>query len=248
MTTRSAIAITLDVDWAPDFVIDAVAERLLSRQVRATWFITHHSPAIDRLRLHPDLFELGIHPNFLAGSTQGGDPASVLAFCLRIVPAATSMRMHALMQSTPLLETAMRHTEIGVDVSLFLPHATHVDAVTYWWEQRSLLRIPYVWEDDFEIERPSPIWRLGQLAQKPGLRVFDFHPIHVYLNSSNLLAYQQLKQRVPVITRATLEQTADLVQRNDGAGSALDSLMEVIGTGGGHRIADLAALTAGGRR
>ena len=59
------LVLTLDMDWAPDCAIDFVSEELVSREVRATWFVTHASPAVHRLREHPELFELGIHPNNL---------------------------------------------------------------------------------------------------------------------------------------------------------------------------------------
>src|SRR4028119_935918 len=92
------VAITLDVDWAPDFVIDSVAETLRRARVKCTWFVTHPSPAVDRLRRHPELFELGVHPNFLPGSTQGATAADVLNYCRRLVPDARSMRTHSLVQ------------------------------------------------------------------------------------------------------------------------------------------------------
>ena len=56
-------AITLDVEWAPDFVIDAVANTLVSNGVKATWMVTRDSPAIRRLTRHDELFKRGIHPN-----------------------------------------------------------------------------------------------------------------------------------------------------------------------------------------
>src|SRR5207244_3974947 len=81
-----------------------VAEQLMASQVRATWFVTHMSPAISRLRRNPELFELGIHPNFLPGSTHGDTPDAVLRHCRALVPDAVSMRTHCLVQSTLLLE------------------------------------------------------------------------------------------------------------------------------------------------
>lgn len=80
------VVLTFDIDWAPDFMIDFVAEGLTQRRVRATWFVTHASPAVEWLREHPDLFELGIHPNFAPGSTQGDSPEAVLRHCLRLEP------------------------------------------------------------------------------------------------------------------------------------------------------------------
>lgn len=235
-------AITLDIDWAPDFVIDAVAARLLAGRVHATWFVTHQSPAVDRLRDHGELFELGLHPNFLPGSSQGADAGAVVAACMAMVPGATSMRTHALMQSTPLLELVLQETSVRTDVSIFLPHATGVAPIEYWWLGRSLTRIPYVWEDDFEIERPQPVWDLGPMLAQPGVRVFDFHPIHVYLNSSTLAAYQSLKRRVPVITAATPSVIDDLVETGAGAGTAFNSLIAALGRDGGRCISDLAGV------
>jgi peptidoglycan/xylan/chitin deacetylase (PgdA/CDA1 family) len=70
-TDENRVCVTLDVDWASDAMIDQTARILLEHEVPATWFITHASAAVDRLRDHPELFELGIHPNFLPGSTHG---------------------------------------------------------------------------------------------------------------------------------------------------------------------------------
>jgi hypothetical protein len=215
-----------------------VAARLIDRGVRATWFITHDSPAIRRLRAHPELFELGIHPNFLPNSTQGANPHDVLTTCLALVPGARSMRTHGLVQSTPLLDLVLRHAAIQTDVSIFLPHAPRVEPAEYWWQGRMLLRIPYVWEDDFEMERPQPCWNLTPLLDRPGIRIVDFHPIHVYLNSADLRAYTSLKQRCPVVGCAEPGQVNDLVNRGNGAGTAFDELIVRLAGGGGRCVSE----------
>lgn len=50
--------ITLDLDWSPDWLIRNIAVTLLAASVKATWFITHDSPAIQSLREHPEAFEI----------------------------------------------------------------------------------------------------------------------------------------------------------------------------------------------
>ena len=55
--------ITLDIDWAPDFVLESVIEMVTKANVYATWFITHNTPLLETLAQNPK-FELGIHPNF----------------------------------------------------------------------------------------------------------------------------------------------------------------------------------------
>ncbi len=221
------IAITFDIDWAPDFTIDFVAEQLIAHQVRATWFVTHMSPAVERLCRHPELFELGIHPNFLPGSTHGATPGEVLQYCMELVPDATSMRTHALVQSSPLLAQVMAQTSIRMDVSLFLPHIPHLRPVEYHVNGRTLWRIPSFWEDDFEMERVAPYWHLSPLlALGEGLKVFDFHPIHVYLNSVDMGPYQALKQRLPNLSTATPVDVAPLVHSGIGTQTLFVELLE----------------------
>lgn len=211
------VVITLDVDWAPDFVIDAVAQLLVERRVRATWFVTHWSAAVERLSGYDDLFELGIHPNFLARSTQGDTPEAVLRHCLELVPGATSMRTHALVQSTPLLARVLRDTPITTDVSLFLPRTPFLRPHEFWWRGRALVRIPYIWEDDCEMHRGEPSWRLAQVLRVgEGLKVFDFHPLHVCLNSARPEPYEALKSRVGKLTEATPADVGDMVHEGDG--------------------------------
>jgi hypothetical protein len=142
VTSADRVAITLDVDWAPDFAIDHAARLLVAHEVAATWFITHASAAVERLREHPELFELGIHPNFAAGSTHGRTPEAVLDHVLALVPEARAMRTHGLVQSSALLALVRAHTRIAVDASLFLPHADGLAPVEYPLETGTLRRVP----------------------------------------------------------------------------------------------------------
>lgn len=211
------VVLTLDMDWAPDFVIDFVAERLVVHRVRATWFVTHLSPGVLRLKEHPDLFELGLHPNFLPGSTHGDTPEKVLQHCAALVPGAASLRTHGLYQSTHLLRQILIHTAVTTDVSLFLPHVPSLQPVEHQWRQRSLLRVPFFWEDDLEMERVSPWWDLGSLlAVGPGLKVLDFHPMHIYLNSLEIRSYRTLKQRLHSLSEADPEDLTPLVREGVG--------------------------------
>jgi len=234
-------ALTLDVDWAPDFMIDAAAAALLEREVRATWFVTHASPAIERLRERPDLFELGMHPNFLAGSSHGATPAEVVSHCSRLVPEARAVRTHCLMQSTPLHDELLRRSAVEVDVSLFLPHAHGVAPVVQWSPEGRLLRIPYVWQDNMEMYSPHPVWDAAAVLDAPGLRVFDFHPAHVWLNSRSFEPYERMKSEVP-LAALSQEQAAPFRNAGTGAMTAFLDLADRLARdhGGGARIRDLA--------
>lgn len=225
---KPVAAVTLDIDWAPDFVIDRVAQMLLERGVKCTWFVTHESAAVDRLREHPELFELGIHPNFLPGSTQGATAAEVMAFCRRCVPEARSMRTHSLVQSSVLLNTVVAEGWIKRDASLFLPYHAGLRPVLYRSGGREMWRIPYFWEDDVEMEQAEPNWDLTSLLSGSGLAVFDFHPIHVYLNAATCETYQQMKRAVGKFAQATESEVARFIQAGAGAGSAFAGLLRCL--------------------
>src|SRR6266478_4773400 len=229
--TEDELVITIDTDWAPDFTIDQAAQILIDHDVRATWFITHTSRAIERLRNQPDLFELGVHPNFLPGSTHGRTAQAVLRHCYELVPDATSLLTHALVQSTPLLNQILKETAITTDVSLFLPYAPFLRPIDYRSVGRNLLRIPYFWEDDFEMERAEVSWCLVPLLDTgPGLKIFDFHPIHIYLNSREMTPYQELKRRTPRLTEATESEAETLIQVGRGTQTLFKELVAQLTT------------------
>ena len=239
MKTLDHFVITFDIDWAPDFVIDSVASMLRLRGIRATWFVTHQCSALDRLRKEEGLFELGLHPNFLAGSTQGDTPEKVLAHLQSIVPEAISLRTHALVQSGPLLQMVMR-AGLKVDVSLFLPSMSNIQPLEFRIDGRTLLRIPYFWSDDYEMEKAMPCWHLLPLLKVKGLKVMNFHPLLVFLNGSDIKPYQAIKQKVPILDALTAKTAEDFFQPGDGTQTFFHELIDHVTTvGESLRIQDI---------
>lgn len=241
------LCVTLDLDWAPDVAIDDAAALLEQHGVRATWFVTHRSPAVDRLRDRPDRFELGLHPSFLPGSTHGATPSEVLAHCLSLVPGAKAMRSHGLVQSTALLDTVLRETPVEIDATPLLPRIPHLRPFLYPWAGRELVRVPGCFEDDLEMERRTPDFRLASLlALGPGLVVLDFHPIHLALNSASMEPYRRVKALATPLRSLGREQLAPEVNPGVGARSLfLEVLAHLAARGGGRRISDLAAEARG---
>ena len=59
-TWEGKIFLTFDIDWACDEVIEDSIVLVESVGAAATWFVTHETPLLERLRNNP-AFELGIH-------------------------------------------------------------------------------------------------------------------------------------------------------------------------------------------
>jgi hypothetical protein len=187
--------LTFDLDWAADAAIDEVAELLIARGMKATWFVTHAGEAVDRLRRRPDLFELGVHPNFLPGSTHGATPEAVLEEVLRIVPEAVSFRPHSVVYSGRLLELIMTKTRLRIDSTFLLPGVEGIRPFVYRQFGGELTRVPFFWADDYELGQKLPDWNASRFFKVEGLKVLDFHPTHVWLNSRSAAGYREMRTR-----------------------------------------------------
>lgn len=230
-TGTRGIAITLDTDWAPDCAIELATAVLVKGAVKATWFVTHRSPAVERLRAWPDLFEIGVHPNFMPGSTHGSTVPEVLDHCMALVPDATSLRTHGLYQSGALLDEVMTRTPLSRDCSLFTPLLRTARAFEYRRFGKTLIRVPFFWEEDYLLERDpvSPCdgeeWQPEPLLAGSGLKVFNFHPIHVFLNSDSMARYRRVRDAGARLADLTAADLAPHVADGPGAGRFFAALV-----------------------
>lgn len=191
--TEKSIFITIDVDWADDVVIDDTIDLLEELDIAATWFITNETKAISRLRDNPK-FELGIHPNFnylLNGDFRNGRTAAeVIDRVLNIVPEAKSVRSHSMTQSSYILKL-FGERGITHECNHFIPEQAEIE-LKPWSLWNGMIKVPYLWEDDltYLYDRNNSI---EMIAARPGLKVFGFHPIHIFLNSENLDRYERTR-------------------------------------------------------
>jgi len=181
----STVCLTLDLDWAPDHVLEDT--RLLLQQVGlpTTIFATHQSPAVTALLARPGC-ETGVHPNFLSDA----DEDAVLSRVLTAFPAAVGVRSHELYFDSRLLPLFQRRGVRYFSNDLMFLHS---DLHPYY-DWSGLVRLPLFWEDDvhclyFDGRFDCAALRLDQ----PGLKVLNFHPVHLYLNTREIADYQAAK-------------------------------------------------------
>jgi len=195
--------LTFDVDWAPDFVIDEVVDFLLEKKLKATWFITHDSPSIRKILEHKEIFEFGLHPNFLSNSSQGTNEKEVMNNLRKIIPDSKIIRTHALFQSTYLFRNLVKNFDLKIDVSLLLPDTPNLQPHKIYFDEQNneLIRVPFFWEDDIEMYNPKKSLSMkSERYHVEGLKIFDFHPIHIFLNSNNMENYESLKKSKPLLS------------------------------------------------
>lgn len=190
---QDSIFLTIDIDWSHDKILADTIDLVEQAGVATTWFITHKTPLLEGLR-ESSLFELGIHPNFnflLQGNAHVGKTAQdVIDRLLNVIPEATSVRSHSMTQSSRLLDLfdqrALTH-----DCNHFIPEQSGIELKPYLhWN--GLIKVPYFWEDDVSCLY-SHCFDLERLLSSNGLKVFDFHPIHIFLNTESLERYEQTR-------------------------------------------------------
>lgn len=234
-TWQNKLFLTIDIDWAHDEVLADTVDILDRSGVQATWFITHDTPLLERLRANPN-YELGIHPNFnwlLEGDTRNGTNAKeVVDRLMAIVPEARCVRSHSMTQSTGLLQI-FADAGLTHDANHFVPASSGVP-LKPWLLWNGMIRVPYCWEDDvFCLYRELGVHEPDacETARQQGLRVFDFHPIHVFLNTVSMAHYEQ--------TRGLhLHPDALAAHRHNGSG-ARTWLLDLIALMGKHGVADM---------
>ena len=150
-------------------------------------FVTSPSAALEQAVASSEV-TLGIHPNFLPGSTHGDGADEVIAHCRSLVPSATSFRAHTFYENSGILQR-LRENGFIVDsnVCLFLQaelvpfvHAAGILRLPVFLEDDSMLR----WLDITEALRIVP-----PLFLTPGLKVINVHPALFAMNAPDLRYY-----------------------------------------------------------
>jgi hypothetical protein len=242
-TSWNDVLITIDVDWAPEVCIREAASALIKNNVKATWFITHESKEISRLKENSQLFELGIHPNFNKGSTHGSTFDDIVNNLFKVIPKPKTIRTHSLFQSSPTLQRLRADFNIENDVSLLLPHTPNlVPHELYLTPEKPLLRFPFFWEDDEEMNRPNPCFSLKSLnLNTVGLKIFNFHPIHIALNSNSIQNYNQFKKmHNEPLASCQKKHLKPYINKTIGAGTFFVEIIEYLSNNSSKTISDLA--------
>ena len=181
------ICLTFDIDWAADFIINDTINLLDKYGVKATFFSTHQTTSLKGLDVNK--YEVGLHPNFnplLKGA--GDDFVRIINDLWNCYPDSVGMRSHSLVQGGSILQYLIEQ-KFFYDSNIFLPY----QSIRPYFLKK-FLRIPFNWEDDvhYYFNRPFTLdnWNF---FSKP-MTVFNFHPIHLFLNSENADRYVKSKK------------------------------------------------------
>ncbi|MBL4618133.1 MAG: hypothetical protein JKY46_10585 [Robiginitomaculum sp.] len=169
------VYLSADIDWAPDYAVEVMLAEIEKRNLKMTVFATHKSSLL--LQPQPNI-EIGVHPDYTR-TVEQKDLKYQLSFLLDIFPDALGVRSHRNFFGQNTCDFANEFqlkyeaSNIQWGMPFLCPHRDY----------NQMVRIPYFWEDGIHCDMNLP-WTLDQLPiHCAGLKVINFHPMALYLNS-----------------------------------------------------------------
>jgi len=223
MINTPVFCITCDVDWASDYCIEETVNLLSSYGVKPTLFATHDSDAMRKFKLM-DKIEVGIHPNFLPGSTHGSDYCSIIDKMLQMYPNAKTFRSHCFFDNVNItIEMLKRGIHYDSNLCLYLqPNIVPLNL------DLGITRFPVFWEDDSHWINADADWNLESYLKDffaPGLKILNFHPFNVAVNTPDQKYYFKVKKHIQTLSAEIIN---DVRYEGNGVRTFLIELLELL--------------------
>lgn len=174
------LILTFDIDWASEKIVDHTLQILADYGLKATFFCTH--PLKSDLKGH----EIAIHPDFrhLKNWLDVKEIKGIIDDLLVCYPGAKGSRSHGLITGSSIF-LALAESGIKYDSSFYMFNQKFVPfEVT-----ENLVEMP-IYFLDYSMFGNLKKGSLDNLnLEKDGLKIFAFHPIHIFLNSHSLEHY-----------------------------------------------------------
>jgi hypothetical protein len=195
-----AVCFTVDVEWADRAVLDDLCGLFDAHGVRATFFVTHDGVQVPG-------HERGLHPNFLrsgdsyrrflqARGADASEPSdgdvqrAIITMTHGFASEAKGVRSHALYYVATLLPL-YRAQGLEYECSYQLPL---VSGLRPFWKEHDIVALPTYYADHFDLMGGVTGFDVGALhLERPGLKIFDFHPNMVFLNACSTAHYDSTK-------------------------------------------------------
>lgn len=187
LKSNPLVVFTADQDWAPEWACMNFVTDLARFDLPCHLFRTSESPSLDQA-YSEKLITQGWHPNFKSNSTHGNSISEVIETMKTLVPKSRTVRAHSYFESS---ETWKHLFEANQIVESHGPTIMSEGLLPLQMAS-NLIRVPVFFEDDVLLRDDPVALNSRDLLRKietPGLKVFDFHPVHLGINSRSLEHY-----------------------------------------------------------
>ncbi|MCG8422626.1 MAG: hypothetical protein MJE77_32320 [Proteobacteria bacterium] len=212
---------TMDVDWASEYCIDYTINSLNNKGIKPTVFVTHPSKKIDDF-VTSGAVDVGLHPNFLPGSSHGENYLEVIDYVSSLQPEAKTYRSHSFFDNTHITREFVKRG-IEYDSNLCLHFQ---EAITPLRHGAGIVRMPVFWEDDchWSLEDNWDLSRHEHHFLTIGLKILNIHPFCFTLNVPNEEYYLANKKYIPSLDA---ESVAEIKNNKSGVETFVNDIIEL---------------------
>ena len=214
--------LSTDVDFVSDAVLEAAYQPL--QEIPMTVFMTGKSDYLLKAFRNNPFWEAEVHPNFCYGSTQGDTIEEIFKTLELFSGEKLGFRCHKYYCSNDIEE---KFEQLGYLYASNI--CTDLEEIKPFMDRCGILQIPIFMEDGGYLKYHG-VPRMNDILPKmqpEGIYVFNFHPIHLALNSNDFSTIRALKDSMTSSEYGTMTVTDISVYRNKGYGIA-DFLNELI--------------------
>jgi len=214
-----------DIDWASEDVIQVFLDEILTLKLKPTLFVTHPSKLIDHY-FGMGLFDRGIHPNFLPGSSHGNSFKDVVDTCIEFAPESYGFRSHRAFDVTDithLLYSKYSFRYMSNQITIMQPFIRPI------LHESNLINFPVFFEDGTHLYNnlDFDICSFHKLFCSPGLKVISFHPMNFVFNSPSIKFMRGLKDSLTRQEYNNITHKQILAMRNTSVGIH-DTILKII--------------------
>lgn len=190
---KHKIFLTFDMEWSNDNILEYLLNYIDRYSLKATVFVTHKTQLLERMKKNPNI-ELGIHPNYnflLEGDFRyGRNFDEVTSYYYNLVENPISVRSHSMTQNSRIVQNFSQYGLI-YDCNHFIPIDSGIELKPWKYWNEKMIKIPYIWEDDIHLSKSKKV-KASDLLSYDGLKVLDFHPLQIFINTHKIENYYKV--------------------------------------------------------
>ena len=176
----------MDTDWCTESVLQFALDLFQKHSIKCTIFATGDYACLKNNEI--ENIEVGLHPNFNFFAVDAYE--TELVRIQAIYPHAAGVSSHAMLSSTLLLDMFKKYN-LKYDRNIL----RYLDSEAKpFYHFNGLLRLSIFWEDDIWFKTsPMPVFSPELELLRMDRYIFNFHPIHLFLNTKSLIHYDSFK-------------------------------------------------------
>lgn len=224
-TSLKSVILSIDIDWAPDYMIEHVLSEL--KKNNASFFLTNDS--VFQRNLIKSTHDIGYHFNLSSNSSQGNSFKEIYQYFKKFINKKLILnRFHLLNHSYSDLEN-LKQIDVKLDSSILMLNQSNI--LPAYLEDVDLIRIPYFWEDGTYLKTGKSLSEVEVNIETPGCKIFDFHPIDIYFNTYSLEHRNLIKSLKKTVSEISKIESEKYINKSKiGIGDVFKELISFIST------------------